>query len=306
MGRVLIAGSINMDVVAQTRAHPQPGETVFGHDLHYIPGGKGSNQAVAASRLSEHVSLVGRLGRDPFGEALMTFLQGERLNLEHVGHDPEHPTGVALITVNEASENTIVVVSGSNFRLQPEDVAGIPIGPDDTVVSVFEIPQETIHALFARAKAAGARTILNPAPATPFIEGLLPLVDVVIVNETELAYYAGGAVASDDRNALRAHARNFRASPAQAVIVTLGASGAVCVQGDAVVSVAGAAVDAVDTTGAGDCFTGAMAVALFEGMPLADALRFANTAASLSVQKLGASTSMPTRAEVDEALAAGA
>ncbi len=302
MAKIVVAGSINMDVVAQTAQHPQPGETVFGHDLHYIPGGKGSNQAVGASRLSEHVSLVGKLGRDPFGDALTDFLNNERLNLDYLTYSDSHPSGVALITVNDASENTIVVVSGSNFALSSEDVEAVELDSDDVVVSVFEIPQPTIKTLFEKARATGAKTVLNPAPAAAFIDGLLPLVDVVILNETELAFFAGSEHAAKHTDTILAHVQTFRASPDQTVIVTLGAKGVICVRDDEVVRVDGVPVNAVDTTGAGDCFTGALAVGLFEVMPLPEAIHFANVAASLSVQTLGASTSMPHRAAVENSL----
>lgn len=302
MGKIVVAGSINMDVVAQTTSHPRPGETVFGHDLHYIPGGKGSNQAVAASRLSEHVYLVGKLGHDPFGDSLTQFLQKERLSLDYLLYSDDKPSGVALITVNAASENTIVVVSGSNFDLHPDDVRAVPLDAGDVVVSVFEIPQPTIKTLFARAKDVGATTVLNPAPATDFTDGLLPLVDYLIVNETELATFAGAELMRETPEQIQALAARLRLSPQQTIIVTLGAKGVVCVQADKVIQIEGLAVDAVDTTGAGDCFTGALATAIFEQMALQDALQFANRAAALSVQKLGASHSMPYRAEVDALL----
>jgi ribokinase len=302
MGKIIVAGSINMDVVARTTHLPKPGETIFGHSSHYIPGGKGSNQAVAASRLNDAVHLIGKLGRDPFGDALTTFLQGEQLNLDYITYSETQPSGVALITVDDASENSIVVISGSNYELSIADVNAIPVDADDVIVSVFEIPQASIKALFARAKAVGATTVLNPAPAVPFIEGLFPLVDYLIVNETELAFFAGTHEVSDDYTQITAYAQQLRDNPSQTIIVTLGGKGLVCVQ-DEVIQIAGIAVDAVDTTGAGDCFTGALSVALFEGKPLTDALNFANTAASLSVQKLGASASMPYREAVDATLA---
>lgn len=294
-----------MDVVARTAKHPQPGETVFGHELHYIPGGKGANQAIAAARLTEPVYMIGKLGRDPFGDTLSAFLKGERLHLDYLGYDDDTPTGVALITVSDESENTIVVVSGSNYRLTEADVLQADIGADDVVVSVFEIPQTTIKALFARARENGATTVLNPAPAATFIEGLLALVDVLIVNETELAFFTGTAVTPDDDSALEQAARSLRVGPAQTVVVTLGARGSLCLHGEQAIRVSGMPVQAVDTTGAGDCFTGALAVALYEGMALESALGFANTAAALSVQTLGAAVSMPERAAVDEALTPG-
>jgi ribokinase len=302
MGKIIVAGSINMDVVARTERHPRPGETLFGDELHYIPGGKGSNQAVAASRLSGYVALVGKLGRDAFGNSLTDFLQNERLDLSYLRYDEQAPTGVALIVVDADSENSIVVVSGSNYALSPDDVANIPLTSDDVVVSVFEIPQPTIKALFRRAKDVGAKTVLNPAPASEFIAGLQDLVDYLIVNETELAFFTDMMPTHDNDEELREQAEQVRTSPDQTIIVTLGSQGVFCLQGNKTTRVAGQVVASVDTTGAGDCFTGAFAVGLFEKMTLMDALRFANTAAALSVQKLGASTSMPPRESVDKAL----
>lgn len=302
MSKIVVAGSINMDVVAQTDRHPAPGETIFGHHLRYIPGGKGSNQAVAAARLHHDVFLIGKLGRDPFGDTLTEFLQQEHLNLDHLTYSDDTPSGVALITVNAASENTIVVVSGSNFRLSPQDVSHIPLNKDDIVASVFEIPQETILALFLRAQAVGAKTVLNPAPAATFIDGLLPLVDYLVVNETELAFFGNYRAASESVHEIEQQAATIRHSPNQIVVVTLGANGVACLSGGNMIRIPGIPVDAVDTTGAGDCFTGALATALSEHQPLEMALRFANTAASLSVQKLGAATSMPYRHEVDAAI----
>jgi ribokinase len=300
MGGIIVAGSINMDVVSQVRAHPRPGETIFGSSLHYIPGGKGSNQAIAAARLGENVAFVGKLGRDPFGQSLHEFLQHERLSLDHLAFAESAPTGIALIVVDEKSENTIIVVSGANGEVSAADVESVPLTADDVVVSVFEIPQPTILRLFARTRAAGARTILNPAPALAFIDGLLPLVDVLVLNETELAFFAGGDVVADDLTALRTQAESLRAFDAQTILITLGSRGALAITGSDSLHVPGRAVKAVDTTGAGDCFVGALAVALSENRPLQEALDFANRAASISVQRLGAATSMPQRAEVDQ------
>lgn len=302
MTKIIVAGSINMDIVAQVQAHPKPGETIFGHDLHYIPGGKGSNQAVAASRLSNNVYLVGKLGRDAFGSALTEFYGNEALKLDYLSYSEEHPTGIALITVDAQSENSIIVISGSNFQVSENDVDAVPLNADDVAVSVFEIPQTTIKHLFKRAKAVGAKTVLNPAPATRAIDGLLEMVDYLIVNETELAFYAGQDDVSDDIATLIQQAQALRHHDAQTIIVTLGAKGMLCITADDAMHIEGIAVKAIDTTGAGDCFTGAFAVAISEGKTLQDALKFANKAASISVQRLGASTSMPTRDEVEETL----
>lgn len=295
---IYVAGSINMDIVATVAHLPHPGETIFGQDVHYIPGGKGSNQAVAASRLGTNVYLVGKLGKDPFGQSLTKFLSNESLNLDFLFYSDSAPTGIALINVDGRSENSIVVVSGSNFHLAPEDIDQLLLNEDDVVVSVFEIPQATIKHLFQKARHAQSKTILTPAPATNFIDGLLELVDYLILNETELAFFSNQHQINHDSTSIWQSAKQLRQHADQTIIVTLGAKGVVCLEGEELIQIDGIQVDAVDTTGAGDCFAGAFAVAIAEQMPLHDALTFANTAAAISVQHLGASTSMPTRQTV--------
>jgi len=302
MGKIIVAGSINMDIVTRIEHLPRPGETVFGYDLHYIPGGKGSNQAVAASRLVENVYLVGKLGNDVFGQLLTDFLSNEQLKLDFLFRSDTHPTGVALITIDDRSENAVVVVSGSNFHLSESDVDQVSISKNDVVVSVCEIPQPTIKHLFQKAHHSNAKTILNPAPASNLIEGLLGTVDYLIVNETELAFFSNKDQVSDDIDIIAQCAKQIRHNSDQTIIVTLGSRGVVCITGDQTMLIDGISVNAVDTTGAGDCFTGAFTVAISEQMSLEDALVFANTAASISVQHFGASTSMPTRNDVESEL----
>jgi len=302
MSNIIIVGSINMDIVARMAHLPRSGETVFGNELHYIPGGKGSNQAVAASRLGENVYLVGKLGNDVFGQSLTDFLSNEQLKLDFLSRSDTHPTGVALITLDKQSENAIVVISGSNFQLVEKDVDEVDINMNDVIVSVFEIPQPTIKHLFQKAQRLKAKTILNPAPASEIMDGLLETVDYLIVNETELAFFSNQSHISENADGIVQHAKDLRYHPNQVIIVTLGAKGVICVAGEQVIQVNGISIDAVDTTGAGDCFTGAFAVAISEQMQIEDALKFANTAASISVQQMGASTSMPYRSDVENKL----
>ena len=263
MSRIIVLGSINMDVVVTAERHPQLGETIFGDALHFIPGGKGSNQAVAANRLGGQVQLIGRLGKDAFGDTMHDFLTDEQLDLSYLVRLDEQTTGTALITVNSDSENTIVVISGANRAITPADVRDVEIGADDVVVSQFEVPQPAIKALFERARAASAQTVLNPAPAGEFVEGLLPLITHLVVNETELAFLAETSV-MEDVDELTAAARSLRHDDAQTVVVTLGKRGVLCVGDDDAFHLDGYTVDAVDTTGAGDCFVGALAVGLSE------------------------------------------
>lgn len=298
MRQIIVLGSINMDVVVRAERHPQLGETIFGQDVNFIPGGKGANQAVAAQRLGGDVMLVGRLGDDAFGHSLHEFLQSEDMDISHVKLLPDSATGTALITVNTSSENTIVVVSGANKALQVADIEALTIASDDIIVSQFEVPQVVIRALFKKARAVGAYTILNAAPAEPFVDGLSEVISHLVVNETELAFLTEQSI-SDDLDTLAKMMQSLRAYPEQTIILTLGKAGALCLAGDEVIRVEGYPVDAVDTTGAGDCFVGALSVALSEKTPLEPALGFANQAASLSVQKLGATASMPYRSELD-------
>jgi len=297
--RIIVLGSINMDVVVTAPRHPQLGETVFGDDFHFVPGGKGSNQAVAAKRLGADVMLIGRLGRDAFGTSLQAFLQSEAIDMRSVTSEENVATGTALITVSHTSENTIVVVSGANARLTDADVSTIEITQDDIVISQFEVSQKAIYKLFQRARAVGATTILNPAPAVAFIDGLLPLVSFLVLNETELALLTQ-TPRTDDIDGLLRTARSLQAVSHQSIVITIGARGALYLKDDEAYHIPSPIVEAVDTTGAGDCFVGALAVALSEKKQIDAALAFANCAASISVQRLGAAPSLPKRQELDD------
>jgi ribokinase len=298
MGRVFVAGSINMDVVATAERHPAVGETVAGTSVLYFPGGKGANQAVAAAKLGAPTILIGRLGKDAFGEELRAFLARQGVDVSLVRETAEGHTGTAIVTLANA-DNTIVVVPGANGLVTHNDVASAALAQGDIAVSQFEIPVPAIVAFFQRARAAGAMTILNPAPARAFDAELLRLVDILVLNETELALLTGRELREPDDTARFVDAaRSLQADPAQAICVTLGKRGAVALVGDEVMTMAGRSVKAVDTTGAGDCFVGALAAQLAQGKPMRDALGYANAAASICVQRMGAAPSMPTAAEV--------
>ena len=304
MGRVFVAGSINMDVVATADRHPHIGETVAGRQVLYFPGGKGANQAVAASRLGAGTTLIGRLGKDSFGAELKAFLGDQGIDLGYVQETTEAHTGTAIITVAEA-DNTIVVIPGANGLVSADDVGVVPLLQGDVAVSQFEIPLSTIAAFFRRAREAGAVTVLNPAPAQRMSSELLALVDILVLNETELGFLAGVELSeNDDAARIIGVARRLQARPDQTICVTLGKRGVLALAGSDEIAVPGRAVKAVDTTGAGDCFVGALAAQLADGEPLRAALSFANAAASISVQRMGAGPSMPTAAEVAAVLSA--
>ena len=303
VSKVFVAGSIIMDVVATAARHPKIGETVLGTGMHFFPGGKGANQAVAAARLGAAASLIGRIGRDAFGTELRAFLAAQGVDLALVQETEGAPTGSAVIVVAE-NDNAIVVVPAANMQLSVQDLERANIARGDVLLAQLEIPQPTIVAFFERGRAAGARTVLNPAPAIAFDRALFALADLVILNESELALASGRHVdAATPLAELAAAARSLRTHAGQDVCVTIGSRGAIAVIGDETHSFAGRAVAVADTTGAGDCFAGAAAAELARGRPLRDALAFANVAASICVQRMGAGPSMPDSAEVAAALA---
>jgi ribokinase len=297
MRRVFVAGSINMDVVATADRHPKVGETVAGKEVHYFPGGKGANQAVAVAKLGASSTLIGRLGTDAFGQQLRQFLAAQGVDLTLVKDTADVHTGTAVITIADA-DNTIVVVPGANALVSAEDVAAPVLAKGDVAVSQFEIPQAAIAAFFKRARTAGATTILNPAPARPCGD-LLDLVDILILNETELGLLAHAELHDTDEPVRFVEAaRRLPTASDKIICVTLGKRGVLALIGGEPMLIAGRVVKAVDTTGAGDCFVGALAAQLANGKPIRDALEYANAAASICVQRMGAAPSMPTAAEV--------
>jgi ribokinase len=298
MGRVVVAGSINMDVVATADRHPKVGETVAGKEVLYFPGGKGANQAVAAAKLGASAMLIGRLGRDPFGSELKVFLAAQGVDLSFVRETADAHTGTAIITLAHA-DNTIVVIPGANGLVGADDVSAVALAKGDVAVSQFEIPLPAIRAFFKHARAAGATTLLNAAPARPCDAELLDLVDILILNETELGVLAQtGLRDTDDIARFIEAAQSLQAGRGQIICLTLGKRGVVALVDGEPLAVPGREVTAVDTTGAGDCFVGALAAQLARATPLRAALGYANAAASICVQRMGAAPSMPTAAEV--------
>ena len=292
-----------MDVVATAPRHPGVGETLLGHDMFFFPGGKGANQAVAAARLGAEAALIGRIGRDAFGTQMRTFLAAQGVDLTGVRESKDAATGSALIVV-AGGDNAIVVVPAANAELSVQDVDGVDLSRGDVLLAQLEIPPATVAAFFARGRARGARTIFNPAPAIAIDASLFALADLVILNETELAMFArrkvdATAAVADIADAARA----LRSQASQIVCVTLGGRGAVAVIGEEVHAIDGRKVKVADTTGAGDCFAGAVAAELARGADVIDALGFANVAASICVQRMGAGPSMPGLDEVRALLA---
>ena len=306
MGRVFVAGSINMDVVATADRHPRIGETVAGSAVLYFPGGKGANQAVAAAKLGAPTTLIGRLGNDAFGVELKVFLAAQGVDLSFVQETAGAHTGTAIITIANA-DNTIVVIPGANALVNAADVGAPALARGDIAVGQFEIPLPTIFAFFKRARAAGATTILNPAPAIEFDAELLDLVDILILNESELGFLSRTELRETDDHARFIEAiRSLQRSQDKIICVTLGKRGALALVDGNPLIVPGRIVEAVDATGAGDCFVGAVAAQLAGRKSIREALAYANSAASICVQRMGAAPSMPTAAEVARVVPANA
>lgn len=293
---VVVVGSVNTDLVVRVPALPRPGETLSGEDFTVVGGGKGANAAVAAARLGAAVRLVACLGRDDFGAARFAELAREGLDLAHTRRSGEAASGVALIVVDAAGENSIVIAPGANALLRPEDVAAVPLGPRDILLTQLEIPLTTVEAVLRHARAAGATAILNAAPFLPAAAALLPLTDVLIVNEIEAADLLGGERVTPD-SAPGAVAALLARGPA-AVALTLGAHGAAVGRGDERRHLPAPEVAVVDTTAAGDAFVGALAAGLAEGADFFAAAGRAVVAGSLAVTRAGAQPSLPTRAAV--------
>ncbi|MEX2169991.1 MAG: ribokinase [Pirellulales bacterium] len=299
--RIVVVGSSNTDMIIKLDRIPKPGETRLGGEFVMAAGGKGANQAVAAARAGGAVTFIARVGQDMFGERAVAGLIQYGVNVDHVQYD-KCPSGVALIFVGDDGENSIAVGSGANAKLSPLDVrqAKSAFATADVVIMQLETPLDTVQAAAELANANGALVILNPAPAQPLPDKLLEKVSILTPNETEVELLTGVAV-NDEASCYRA-ADILLAKGIKTVIFTLGARGAFVASSTSKQFVPGFKVEQVDSTAAGDAFNGALAVALAEGQPMLDAARFANAAGAVSVTRLGAQPSAPSRKEIEELL----
>lgn len=297
--KILVVGSSNTDMVIKTEHLPRPGETVLGGTFFMNPGGKGANQAVAAARMGGGVSFVCKTGNDIFGHQSQLLFEEEGIDTSYVFSDPVHPSGVALITVDEKAENCIVVASGANAHLSPHDLAKAKDGIEeaDILLMQLEIPLETVEYIAESAFSKNKKVILNPAPAQALPASLLRHLYMITPNETEAEIITGVEI-TDEASALEA-ARALSEMGVQQVIITMGSKGAFVYGEGKAEMVPALKVKAVDTTAAGDVFNGALTVALSEGRELIDAVRFASKASAISVTRVGAQSSIPYRNEVD-------
>jgi len=299
MADIVVLGSLNMDLVVRAERMPRPGETLRGTEFRTIPGGKGANQAAAAARMGAQVEMVGRVGADGFGPALLDNLRNQGVGISQVALDLDTSTGTATIIVDDQGQNTIVVVPGANGRVTLEDVRAarpLLVGARYLVMQ-FEIPLPTVRAAISMAQEEGLPVILNAAPACPVEPDFLEGVYCLVVNEPEAETLSGVGV-TDLRSAERA-ARELLALPSEIVVITLGAEGALLGTQSELAHVLARQVQVVDTTAAGDAFVGGLTVALLRGFGLVEAVRYATCAGTLATTVLGAQTSLPSGEQVE-------
>lgn len=299
---VLVIGSANMDMVIQSDRFPRPGETVLGNDFAMFPGGKGANQATACARLGGRVHFIGKMGKDVFRDDLTRSMERDGIDLDALLVDDEASTGVAFISIDGSGENQITVVSGSNMRLRPDEIEAREdlFRQAAVVVLQLEIPLETVEKAVELGRKHGATVILNPAPARELPPSLLAKVDILTPNEIEASLLAGLEV--DSLDTAEEAARRLLEKGVGKVIVTLGDNGALLVTPDTRRHFPVQTVEVVDTTAAGDAFSGALAFAVAEGRSIDDAIRLANAVATHTVTRLGAQASMPTMEEAKKYL----
>lgn len=303
MPEITVVGSINMDLVVRVAHLPLPGETVLGQDYQAIPGGKGANQAVAAARLGANVAMIGCVGDDVFGRLLQDNLRREKVDLVGVQVVPEASSGLAMITVDDLGRNTIVVASGANLAMTPQQVADSmeSIADIDVLVLQLESPMDCVLEAARIARARGAKVVLNPAPARPLPVEIYPYIDVLIPNESETSLLTGLPVYGIGQ--AEAAAQALVRAGARSVVLTLGERGALVVdEGCPAIHLPAFPAQVVDTTAAGDAFVAGLAVGLAEGKSLVDAARMGNAAGAVAVTRLGAQPAMPGREDIERLL----
>ena len=296
--KIIVVGSMNIDMVVKTSHIPAPGETVLGGSFFMNPGGKGANQAVSVARLGGDVTFIGKIGDDIFGKQSAQLFDDEGVDTDGILSQEDSPSGIALITVDDHGENSIVVAPGANAKLLPEDVRQVlDQYPESKILLMqLEIPMQTVDYTARLAHKRGMKVILNPAPAHAEITALFDLIDIITPNEKEASMLSGIDV-RDIKSAQRA-ARRIRELGVKNVIITLGKRGAVLLDDTGFYQVDAPVVETVDSTAAGDVFNGALAVAVSEGKALISAVDFACRAASIAVTRMGAQSSIPFRNEV--------
>lgn len=300
--KIVVIGSSNTDMIIKMSRIPAPGETILGGTFSTAPGGKGANQAVAAARAGGDVTFIARVGNDMFGQEALVGFVNDNIDITHVTTDPVAPSGVASIFVDQNGQNSIAVASGANANLSPNDIekAAEDIKSADILVMQLETPIETVTAAAKIAHDNGVKVILNPAPAQTLSDDLLKTISILTPNESEAQLLTGIPVNTEEDATKAAKAILDRG--VETVMITLGPKGVLTATSNKTILTPAFKVDPIDTTAAGDVFNGSLAVAIAEGKPLEVAILFANAAAALSVTKLGAQPSAPTRKDIDDFL----
>ena len=297
MKNICVIGSLNMDLVVNVENMPKIGQTLIGSNFKEVPGGKGANQAVAMARLNGNVSMIGKVGNDSFGQTLINALKNDNVNTKYIQVE-KGASGVALITVDKNANNSIVVAPGANFKLTNNDIDNNieAIQNSDIVVVQLETPLDTIKYSLRKAKELGKYTILNPAPAVVLEDEIIANVDLLTPNETELEIISGIQINKEED--IKVAAKKMIEKGVKELIVTLGSKGSLYINSEKSNFVSAYKVQAVDTTAAGDSYTGALSVALANNKNIEQAMDFASKVGALSVMKEGAQSSLPTLEDV--------
>lgn len=295
---ILVIGSLNMDLVVLTQRMPLPGETIAGEGFHMIPGGKGANQAVAASRAGAKTSIIGCVGNDAFGKVLLDSLKNARVNVSGVSCVDSIPTGTATIIVEANGKNRIIIIPGANYEVTTGFIAQVwdVIDKAEMVLLQHEIPMATIHEIIEHCHQQKVKVLLNLAPMYPMPEEILSLVDTLVLNETEAAALTGMEIRGEGQ-AIQA-ARQIVKIGVKTVIITLGELGAVLMNKDESIFQPALRVQAIDTTAAGDTFVGSYTASMLAGKTLSEALLYASVASAIAVTRLGAQSSIPNDEEI--------
>ncbi|MFA7289901.1 MAG: ribokinase [Melioribacteraceae bacterium] len=299
---ILVVGSTNMDMVVRTDSFPRPGETLLGKKFQTFPGGKGANQAVGAAKLGAKTKFISKMGKDQFADELIENLKSCSVCVENILIDENDSTGIAIILVNKEGENEIVVISGTNMKLTPEEIESKKdlFSQSKVLLLQLEIPIETIIKAKEIALLNGMIVIFNPAPACKLDDSIFEGIDYLTPNETELEILSGKSVNSDDDVKLAAH--SLLDKGVKNLIVTLGDKGSMLINKEKAQLFAPCKVKVVDTTAAGDAFNAGLAYSLSKDIPIEDAIRFSNAVAASAVTKMGAQSSMPELSEVNNLL----
>lgn len=297
MKNICVIGSLNMDLVVNVDTMPKPGQTIIGSNFKEVPGGKGANQAVAMARLNGNVSMIGKVGEGGFGQTLINSLKNDKVDTTYI-QTSKGATGVALITVDKNAQNSIVVSPGANFEVKEDDIDNNieAIKNSDIVVLQLETPLNTIKYALNKAKELNKYTILNPAPAVKLDDEIIKNVDLLTPNETELEIISGVSIETEED--IQKAAQIMIEKGVKELIVTLGSKGSLYINKEKSMFKKAYKVEAIDTTAAGDSYTGALAVALSQDKNIEDAMDFASKVGALSVLKEGAQSSLPTLEDV--------